>query len=189
MKEPQELPYQDAGGVVPVHQPRVQHYHQGPGGDVTYEQHSQGDPESDTAQVKHLQYNTPIGLYSKENVQQVLEGQTSGMPGYGTMQVTSTGPGGKKLFDPKSSDVLRMIQEEESHRRPHGQQSARMVGPDQRQQMHYGGYVDPNRQGPAMERLGQQFSGPEAPHVQSQALSAHHSVPEPIPADHGISDF
>jgi hypothetical protein len=179
---------------VPVHQPRVQHFHHGPGGDVTYEQHSQGDPGSDTAQIKHLQYNTPIGLYSKENVQDVLEGQTHGKPGHGTMQVTSTGPGGQKVFDPKSSDVLRMIQEEEGHRRPPGhgllsQQSARNVGPDQSQQMHYGGYVDPNRQGPAMARLNQQFSGPEARQMQTPAANAHYSVPEAVPTDHGISDF
>ena len=71
-----------------VHQPRVQTVTYGPG--ATAPVYGQKSPsshgQSNTAQVKHLQYNTPIGLYSKDNVQQALAGQTSGKPGQGTLQ-------------------------------------------------------------------------------------------------------
>jgi len=111
---------------VPVHQPRVQNVHYGPGGDPTYQQ--TGDSAaSDTAHVAHLQYNTPIGLYSRDNVEEVLKGQTGGRPGEGTLQVSG---GNKKAFDPSQSAVLRALQEEESWRakprgyglRPQGEQ-------------------------------------------------------------------
>ena len=73
---------------VNVHQPRVQTVTYGPGS--TAPTYGQRDPamhgDSDTAQVKHLQYNSPLGLYSKQNVQDALTGQTAGRPGEGTMQ-------------------------------------------------------------------------------------------------------
>jgi len=42
--------------------------------------------DSDSARVAHLQYNTPMGLYSRENAQAALQAQTAGKAGYGTMQ-------------------------------------------------------------------------------------------------------
>ena len=74
---------------VQPHQPRVQHVHYGPGDSAPqYSQHdgAAAPDENGTAQVKHLQYNSPLGLYSKENVEAALSGQTTGKPGQGTMQ-------------------------------------------------------------------------------------------------------
>ena len=77
---------QEHAAPVPVHQPRVQNVHYGPGG-ASPQYQQQGDSgASDNARVAHLQYNTPIGLYSKQNVEEVLAGQTAGRPGDGTMQ-------------------------------------------------------------------------------------------------------
>jgi len=73
------------GETVPVHNPRLQTMHYGPHGQ-TYDQQSAVGQESDTARVAHLQYNTPIGLYSRDNAQAVLQAQTAGKAGYGTMQ-------------------------------------------------------------------------------------------------------
>ena len=73
-----------AGAVTP-HQPRVQTVHHGPGGSQTIGQHDGGNYDGD-AKVAHLQYNTPIGLYSKRNVEETLDAQTKGKAGYGTMQ-------------------------------------------------------------------------------------------------------
>ena len=71
---------------VNVHQPRVQNVHYGPGANgPTYQQQTDAEA-SDSANVAHLQYNTPIGLYSKQNVDEVLQGQTQGRPGEGTLQ-------------------------------------------------------------------------------------------------------
>ena len=76
----------DSGAPVQPHQPRVQTVAYGPG-DVapTYSQHDPGNYEGD-AKVAHLQYNTPLGLYSRPNVEEALRGQTAGQPGEGTMQ-------------------------------------------------------------------------------------------------------
>ena len=155
-----------AGGAVPVHQPRVQQMAYGPAGGQEYRQLGAGE-EAENATVQHLQYNTPIGLYSKSNVQAALHSQTAGMPGEGTMQVTGTGgPGAKKEFDPSRSEVLALLQQEESVRpRGHGlpaqqqhhqapqqyqpQQSARY----EEERPHYQGYVDHSKQSPSMHAL------------------------------------
>lgn len=71
----------------PVHSPRVQTARYGPGGAApTYDQHSAEGVDSETARIAHLQYNTPIGLYSKASAKEALEGQTRGKAGYGTME-------------------------------------------------------------------------------------------------------
>lgn len=167
------------------HQPRVQNVHYGPGGEAPQYQQQGDGGASDSAHVAHLQYNTPIGLYSKGNVQEVLTGQTAGRPGDGTMQVTGGGPPGQKAWDPNRSEVLRLLQEEE---RPHGghprgyglhagpngpqqqasprgqqpqQQQASPRGhpqPHQQEEPQYGGYQDPNKQSPMMHALENQMA-------------------------------
>lgn len=112
----------DGGGYggrespVVVHNPKVQTFRYGPGGDsATYEQKNAAE-DSDSARVAHLQYNSPIGLYSKQNALEALKGQTKGKPGEGSLQIA--GPG--QSFSPGAqSDVARMIREEEEQRR-HG---------------------------------------------------------------------
>lgn len=155
---------------VPVHRPRVQNMHYGPGGEQEYQQHnpaSHGD--SDTARVAHLQYNTPIGLYSKSNVEQVMHSQTGGQPGAGTMQVT--GPGSKP-FNPAQSDVYRLLMEEEEMRKhpqrqqqqqqqqqpQQYQQSARYAEQAPGQEMHYQGFMDHSHQSPSMHALESNMS-------------------------------
>ena len=75
------------GSAFTPHQPRVQNVHYGPGQSGPL--YSQKDPSAtdhtDTARVAHLQYNTPLGLYSRENADDVLRAQTGGRPGEGTM--------------------------------------------------------------------------------------------------------
>jgi len=71
---------------VAVHNPRLQTMRYGPGGAQTYEQHSAVGDDSDTARVAHLQYNSPMGLYSRDNAQAALQAQTGGKAGHGTMQ-------------------------------------------------------------------------------------------------------
>jgi len=74
------------GEPVAVHNPRLQTMRYGPGGDATYEQRSAVGQDSDSARVAHLQYNTPVGLYSRANAQAALQAQTGGKAGYGTLQ-------------------------------------------------------------------------------------------------------
>jgi cytoskeletal protein RodZ len=153
--------------VVP-HQPKVQSMHYGPGGGQTYEQHSPDQYQSDTAQVTHSQYNTPIGLYSQQNVKEALDAQTTGKPGQGTLQVSGTGPDGKKTFNPAQSDVYRLLMEEEGGKRPRGhglaqqqqqhqhhqpEQSARYADHSPGQEMQYHGYQDHTMQSRSMHNL------------------------------------
>jgi len=103
-----------SGSPVVVHNPKVQSVRYGPGGDgPVYEQHDARKVDSDSARVAHLQYNSPIGLYSKQNALDVLHGQTAGKPGEGTMQIT--GGVEKPAWAPPGvqSDLYRMIMEEE----------------------------------------------------------------------------
>ena len=71
---------------VPIHQPRVQTVHYAPGQAPMYKPDAPEPKQSDTARVVHLQYNSPIGLYSTGNVKDTLHGQVHGKPGEGTMQ-------------------------------------------------------------------------------------------------------
>jgi hypothetical protein len=114
----QHVPAVVATGGEPVvaHNPRLQSVRYGPGaGGPVYEQHNAAGHDSDTARVAHLQYNTPIGLYSRQNAEEALSSQTRGKAGYGTMQIA----GGAKAFDPSHSDVLRLVAEEDEIRK-HG---------------------------------------------------------------------
>ncbi|KAK2164236.1 hypothetical protein LSH36_67g03008 [Paralvinella palmiformis] len=144
---------------VQPHSPRVQNVHYGPGG-PQYQQLSPRAADPDTAKVVHAQYNSPLGLYSRENVQAALEGQTAGKPGDGTMQVSGGGP--KKTFNPAQSDVYRLLQEEQEiagqrhQQQQHAaqaEQSARYQEQQPGQEMHYVGYVDPSTKSPSMMAL------------------------------------
>jgi len=71
-------------GESQVHAPRVQNVHYAPGQGPVYQQKEDQDA-SNSARVVHLQYNSPLSLYSKDNVQEALEGQTADKPGAGTL--------------------------------------------------------------------------------------------------------
>jgi hypothetical protein len=118
-------------------------------GGQRYEQHdpsAYADAHKD-AKVVHMQYNSPLGLYSKQSVEEAMAGQVAGKPGEGTIGVTSTGPG--KNFDPRRSEVLRMLAEEGQTRGPP------MMSPT------IGGHQE-QYQSPAMHALEQRYGGEEA---------------------------
>lgn len=78
-------------GPVP-HSPKVQTVHYGAGGEAPqYRQRSAQDAphDTDTVHAAHLQYNSPLGLYSKASAQEALVTQLHGKPGEGTIQILS----------------------------------------------------------------------------------------------------
>jgi hypothetical protein len=78
-------------GPVP-HNPKVQTVHYGAGGEAPqYRQRSAQDAphDTDTVRAAHLQYNSPLGLYSKSSAQEALVTQLHGKPGEGTIQILS----------------------------------------------------------------------------------------------------
>jgi hypothetical protein len=82
-------------------------------------------------------------------------------------RVSSTGPDGKKTFNPAQSDVYRLLMEEEGNKRPRGhglpqqqqhhhqqpQQSARYEDHGHGQEMQYHGYQDHTVQSRSMQNL------------------------------------
>ncbi|XP_030622133.1 PDZ and LIM domain protein 3b isoform X1 [Chanos chanos] len=64
----------------------------------------------DNRQVVSSTYNTPIGLYSEDNIQDALQGQVRSL-------VQDKPEGGKRLTSIEESHVYRMLQED--HEKPH----------------------------------------------------------------------
>ena len=64
-----------------------------------------------------------------------------------------SGGGPPKQFDPKRSDVYKMLQEEEKGHMAHV--SARYQNPNSQGEMNYQGYLDQSTKSPAMGRLEQ----------------------------------
>nr|KAG5695105.1 hypothetical protein BaRGS_015081 [Batillaria attramentaria] len=124
--------------VLPVHERRKAFMNApcGPAGRVPV-----GGGQQDGPNVVHLQYNTPIGLYSKENVQETYAGQTkalaAGAPSPGGTTVQNPAKPGDR--DWTQSAVYRMIYEEE-HRgqriKPQPQQQQQQPQQQQPQQQH-----------------------------------------------------
>jgi len=142
------------------HQPRLQTMTYSGGNAPVYSQHSNPPPSAaPNATAQHLQYNSPLGLYSRDNVNQAINAQTAGMPGEGTIQVTGGGPQKQKDFS--NSDLARMIQQEDQmaagrQRAPSPlRDSARNTLQPPGQEPQYAGYVDQGRQSPSMFALQQ----------------------------------
>jgi len=157
------------GAAVTPHQPRVQTQHYGPGGNPASIGQADASTHEGDAKVAHLQYNTPIGLYSRQNVQETLDAQTVGKAGAGTMQVTGTGGPKAPEYNPATSATYKLIAEEEGRRqRPRGhglppQQSQQQQAPSgesaryqdhaPQQEMQYRGFQDHSRQSRSMHAL------------------------------------
>jgi len=71
-----------------------------------------GGVEDDGPRVMHLQYNSPLDMYSKANVEETLQGQTQAALGGGNTVAPNKTPAEER--DWSQSALLRMIYEEES---------------------------------------------------------------------------
>lgn len=69
------------------HRPKVQGFHYGPDGSQEYRQGNGPQGPGDSARAGHLQYNSPLGLYSKQSVQEAMSSQLNGRPGAGTIGI------------------------------------------------------------------------------------------------------
>ena len=104
---------------------------------------TKSDQEKDMSTLIHAQYNSPMPLYTKENVQQVLE-QTQGFM-KDRPQSAASGQ-----FNPAQSGAYRLLHET-GQLRPQGH-SARLD--EQKDEYpHYRGFVDPRVQSPSFKRL------------------------------------
>merc|ERR1719245_773266 len=75
------------------HQPRLQTMTYSGGNAPVYSQHTNPPPSAaPNATAQHLQYNSPLGLYSRDNVNRAINAQTAGMPGEGTIRLQAGVP-------------------------------------------------------------------------------------------------
>jgi len=65
---------------------------------------------TDDSQVVHLQYNTPMGLYSKDNISSAFGGQVQGQ---GKKSLVVSGEGSQRQYDWGRSHVFQLLQSEE----------------------------------------------------------------------------
>jgi len=151
---PANSPVQSQQSAEP-HQPRLQTVTYSGGNAPVYSQQTNPPPAAaPDATVQHLQYNSPLQLYSRDNVNQVISSQTAGMPGEGTVQVTGGGQQQQQNF--ANSDLARMIHQEDRQRAASPfRDSARNTLQPPGQDPQYAGYVDQARQSPIMFALQQ----------------------------------
>jgi len=151
---PGNSPVQSQQSAEP-HQPRLQTVTYSGGNAPVYSQQTNPPPMvAPDATVQHLQYNSPLQLYSRDNVNQVISSQTTGMPGEGTIQVTGGGQQQQQNF--ANSDLARMIHQEDRQRAASPfRDSARNTLQPPGQDPQYAGYVDQARQSPIMFALQQ----------------------------------
>ncbi|XP_064619587.1 uncharacterized protein LOC135483011 isoform X2 [Lineus longissimus] len=81
-------------------------YHPGPPQQHHQPHVNQPQPQHDGPKVVHLQYNSPIGLYSKQNVDETYTGQTQ------ALQQSGIGGGDGKDMDYTKSYAWQMIKQE-----------------------------------------------------------------------------
>lgn len=86
---PQAAPSAPSGPaqVVTPHKPQLQKMTYGGDGTQTYSQHNPARADAPEAKGAHLQYNSPLQLYSRGNAEQTMQAQLQGTPAEGTVQL------------------------------------------------------------------------------------------------------
>uniref|UniRef100_A0A914VCV5 Zasp-like motif domain-containing protein n=1 Tax=Plectus sambesii TaxID=2011161 RepID=A0A914VCV5_9BILA len=128
---------------------------------------SKAEEEAPTMPVAHLQYNSPLPLYSKQTAEESYHQQV----GPGAPNVF----GSTKEFDPARSKTLQLLKEQEEearHQRPTTPHSVQCDEPSKDDpHPHYHGYVNPNMQSPIFKRL--QYGANDSEH---HTGASHHPV-------------
>lgn len=119
-------------------------------------QQPQGAAVNQGPQVVHLQYNSPLQMYSRGSAEDALHGQTAGRPGQGSMIIT--GGDGKQEIDWNKSHVYQMIHGQQKT----GPQAARYVDQPEGEEIQYQGYQDHSRQSRSFQMLANQVEGADA---------------------------
>ncbi|XP_063712031.1 PDZ and LIM domain protein 7-like [Symsagittifera roscoffensis] len=94
-------------------------------GSYNYNQPSPKTVMGGAPQVQHLQYNSPIGLYSSNNVYTTLKDQTQGVGNeaqivMGRQLSNALGQSGGQDYDPTQSETFRLLQQTEREKQEMG---------------------------------------------------------------------
>ncbi|XP_070545346.1 PDZ and LIM domain protein 3-like [Ptychodera flava] len=103
-------------------------------------------PQPGKAKVVHLQYNSPVGIYSAQNIAESFKGQTAGLATTGVF-----GGDSNKPYD-TNSEVFRAVHEKEPQYK-HGEASERYIERNQDEEMRYHAYVNAGRQSRSFKML------------------------------------
>uniref|UniRef100_A0A7E4VA61 ZM domain-containing protein n=1 Tax=Panagrellus redivivus TaxID=6233 RepID=A0A7E4VA61_PANRE len=72
------------------------------------------DPsEKEAPKMQHLQYNSPMQLYSRESAEEQYRQQAASVPNLPPTEAPSVLGGGNRRFDPTKSEALKAIQEQD----------------------------------------------------------------------------
>ncbi|XP_002732253.2 PDZ and LIM domain protein 3-like [Saccoglossus kowalevskii] len=104
-----------------------------------------------SAKVVHLQYNSPVGIYSSANIADAFKGQTAGLAP-GTTGIIG-GEGNQRPVD-KHSAVFQAVHDS-SPNPHHGAASERYIERDGGEEMRYHGYANPGLQSRSFKMLQQ----------------------------------
>ncbi|VDP04954.1 unnamed protein product, partial [Soboliphyme baturini] len=121
----------------------------------------QQQPAKDMATLTHQQYNSPMALYSKENIQEVLQQSADGPRPF-------RADAGK--YDLTHSQTYQLVHEQDQISPRH---SARYEDSSGSEYPRYKGYVDANLQSPSFRRL-QYMTGVESESDTEAKVVEHH---------------
>ncbi|XP_077999289.1 PDZ and LIM domain protein 3-like [Glandiceps talaboti] len=103
-------------------------------------------PMPGSAKVVHLQYNSPVGIYSAQNIAEAFKGQTAGLATTGVLG----GQGGRPI-DTQSAVFQAVHQANPNYQ--HGEASEQYIDRAQGEEMRYHAYMNPGRQSRSFKML------------------------------------
>ncbi|XP_064292149.1 protein transport protein SEC24-like isoform X8 [Plodia interpunctella] len=113
--------------------------------------------------IVHKQFNSPIGLYSQQNIKETLNKHLQNLDN-GTVGIDFNQPGTDKPANLANSAVLRMLEEEERNRRGYPSQK-KVVWPPVPET---NGYHQPQQQSPAYHNTAQHSPSAQPQQYQQQ---------------------
>ncbi|KAG6441472.1 trithorax group protein osa isoform X3 [Manduca sexta] len=136
--------------------------------------------------IVHKQFNSPIGLYSQQNIQETLNKHLKNLDN-GTVGIDFNNPSTDKPANLANSAVLRMLEEEERNRK--GQK--KVVWPPVPET---NGYHQPQKQSPAYHNIAQHSPSAQpqyqAPPAQPQApYQPQYQAPQPQAPQYQVPQY
>ncbi len=132
------------------------------------------------ATVVHKQFNSPVGIYSSENIADSFKGQTEGMI---AGRVGGDMPASTPTYGHAAKPYTPTYQEPPSY--SHGQAPAQYIDRGDDEEMRYGGYINPGSQSRSFKMLQSMTAEEEA--QMDNAPAGVRSVKAPVATSHSGS--
>ncbi|XP_071808220.1 PDZ and LIM domain protein 5-like isoform X1 [Asterias amurensis] len=132
------------------------------------------------ATVVHKQFNSPVGIYSSENIADSFKGQTEGMI---AGRVGGDMPASTPVYGHAAKPYTPTYQEPPSY--SHGQAPAQYIDRGDDEEMRYGGYINPGSQSRSFKMLQSMTAEEEA--AMDAPPQGVRSVKAPTASPHAVS--